>query len=310
MSPVARAVAQIPPPGIRCTGPASERIGAAKDSSFFESLSPVAPRISLRRLDAIEQALSDTDREVLLFVQRLRLCSGAQLRRVFWPVQTVESEPVARTCRRVLRRLADWRILDPLPGRTAGGRSGGSQSYTWHVGPAGLRLLGRLGFTGKRLAEPTDRLVLHTLGLTETVVGLMEAHRDGGLELVGWDSEPACWRAYIGAGGGRVILKADLFVRIGAGRVHEDRWLVEYDRSTESPVTVAGKLRRHLAYRASGTELREHGVDPRVLWLVPDQRREEVLWHLIGQLDPAERELFAVATHDAAVAFLAREARS
>jgi hypothetical protein len=253
--------------------------------------------------------MSDQDWNLLVFVQQLRLATGAQLRRTFWPGSDLDREAVARHARRSLQQLGQWRVLDRLARRAAGGRRGGSESYTWHVGPAGLRLLDRIGFTGKRLAAPSDRYVGHTLGITGLVVALTEADRAGSLELIEWQTEPACWRPFLGAGGARLILKPDLSVRIGAGRLHEDRWLVEWDMATEGPATLSGKVRRHLAYRASGTELGDSGVDPRVLWLVPNALRAEVVWALLGKLDPDDRRLFAVATHDEAAAFVAAEAR-
>jgi hypothetical protein len=251
--------------------------------------------------------MGELDRTVLVFVQQARLATGRQLRRALWG-GAADSEATARHVRRTLQRLASWRVLDRLPNRPAGGRGGGSQSFIWHVGPAGLRLLGRLGFSGKRLCPPSDRHVRHTLAITELVVRVTEADRSGDLELIEWQTEPACWRPFVGPGAARVVLKPDAFLRIGAGRLHEDRWLVEVDMATESPTTLAGKLRRHLAYRASGSELREHSVDPRVLWLVPDRRRAEVLWDLLRKLEADDRRLFAVALQAEAVRFLAAEA--
>ncbi len=110
--------------------------------------------------------------------------------------------------------------------------------------------------------------------------------------------------------GARAVLKPDLSVRLGAGQLHEDRWLVEVDMATEGAATVENKLRRHLAYRASGIELRDHGVDPRVLWVAPDAPRAGVLRSLVGRLDTHDQALFAVTTQADAVAFLAREARA
>lgn len=317
MSPVGRPVAPSRPPHIRRNEHPLGQIAAAKDRLSSLLLSPSESpagtsglrRISRRELDVIQEAMSDQDWELLAFVQQVRLATGAQLRRVFWPGIASEHEAVARQARRRLQRLGEWRVLDRVMDRVAGGRRGGSQSYIWHVGPAGLRLLDRIGFTGKRLVTPSDRYVRHTLGITEVVVALLEAHRSGGLEVIEWQTEPLCWRPFLGVGGARLTLKPDLFVRLGAGRVYEDRSLVEFDLATESAATVEGKLRRHLAYRASGQELREHGVDPRVLWLVPDPRRAEVMWELLRKLDADERRLFAVAGHREAIAFLASEAR-
>ena len=102
------------------------------------------------------------------------------------------------------------------------------------------------------------------------------------------------------------MLKPDLFVRVGAGSVSEDRWLIEVDLATEASATIRAKTLRHLAYYRSGSE----PVHPRVLWAVPDLRRAEQIAEVLRRLPtPAER-LFAICLLDEAVAFLAAEARS
>jgi hypothetical protein len=316
MSPVERPVEHLRVRQIRRTGRASSRIRAPKDQRplpfFLDSPTdpqpPIQRRISSRTLNDIQALMSESDRGLLLFVQSVRLATGAQLRTVM--DQSADDESAARTTRRTLQRLCEWRVLDRLPTRAAGGRRGGSDSYTYFVGPAGLRLLDRLGFQGRRLGAPSDRHVRHTLGIAELVVRLIAADKAGELELLAWESEPSCWRAFIGYGGQRVILKPDLAVRIGVGNLEELRYLVEFDQATESPSTLAGKLKRHIAYRASGTELAAHGIDPKVLWLVPDVQRAEVLRQLIRRLPESERPLFDVTTHADAVPLLAREARS
>lgn len=308
MSPVARPVAQMHESGTRWIEPDSRGVSATKDRRPSPPVNPARIRVSRQQLDEIQRGLSELDRSILLFVQQIRLATGGQLRRRFWGEPN--SEPVARTARRVLQRLGDWRVLDPLPGRQIGGQRGGSQGRVWHVGPVGLRVLERSGFTGKRLATPGDRFVRHTLGICELIVRLAEADRTATLELVGWDAEPACWRPFVSATGGRRVLKPDLALRIGAGRVHEDRYLVEWDEATEGRSTLESKIRRHRAYRASGQEYAEHGTDPRVLWVVPDEHRAELLWQLLRGLPSSERELFAVEIRERVIGFLAEEARS
>src|ERR1041385_710078 len=65
-------------------------------------------RISSARLASIASHLTPTDHAVLDVVARTRLCSGAQLERLFWS----QGEPGsrARKARRSLRRLTGWRI--------------------------------------------------------------------------------------------------------------------------------------------------------------------------------------------------------
>jgi hypothetical protein len=320
MSPVERPVAHRPADQNRRKEPRFRQIRAAKDQRpqlplFSEWAPPPSPpserrrRISARTLDDIQTLISEEDYGILFTVQALRLATGVQLRRLMPKPEGATADSAARTARRTLQRLGEWRVLDRLPARVAGGRGGGSDSFAWFVGPAGRRLLDRMGFVGRRLGEPSDRYVRHTLGIAEIVVRLIEASRDG-LEILSWEGEPACWRSFLGYGGQRIILKPDLAIRIGAGEIDELRYFVEFDLATESVATLDGKLRRHLAYRASGTELGAHDVDPKVLWLVPDQRRVDILATLIGRLPSRDRELFAVATHGCAISTLIAEAQS
>ncbi len=238
-------------------------------------------------------------------VSECRLASGKQLVRRFWLTRDRDTA-AARAGRRALKRLADWRVLDPLPTRTVGGLHGGSDTLIYGVGVAGVKLLARRGLVQKRLGTPGERYVKHTLAATELVVALNEANRDGTLELIEAQFEPACWRGFIDAGGGRIMLKADLFVRVGAGSVSEDRWLIEVDLATEASTTIRAKTSRHLAFYRSGSE----PVHPRVLWAVPDTRRAEQIAEVLRRLPEPAGRLFSICLLDETAEFLAAEAHS
>jgi hypothetical protein len=275
-------------------------VSAANDSLLGSHL-----RISATRLETISSRFVEADWAVLNFVSECRLASGKQLVRRFW--QTSDRDTAAaRAGRRALKRLADWRVLDPLPIRAVGGLHGGSDTLIYGVGVAGVKLLARRGLIQKRLGTPGERYVKHTLATTNLVIALHEADRDGVLELIALQSEPACWRGFLGAGAARLILKPDLFVRVGAGSVNEDRWMIEVDLATESSGTIRAKALRHIAYYKSASE----PVHPRVLWAVPDIRRAEQIADALARLPVEAKRLFAICLLDEAVAFLAAEARS
>jgi Replication-relaxation len=298
--PVARPVASRSHARIPRNGGEFPAVSAANDSL------PSRPfRISAARLEVIASRLTDSDRAVLNFVSECRLASGKQLVRRFWLTRDRDSA-AARAGRRALKHLADKRVLDPLPIRAVGGLHGGSDTLIYGVGVAGAKLLARRGLVQKRLGTPGERYVNHTLGCTELVVALHEADRDGVLELIQTQSEPTCWRGFIGAGGGRVTLKADLFVRVGAGSVNEYRWLIEVDLATEASGTIRAKAMRHLAFYRSGSE----PVHPRVLWTVPDVRRAEQITEVLRHLPTPADRLFRVCLADEVLAFLATEANS
>lgn len=299
--PVARPIASRTPTDTPSAGGDSLVVRAANDSPFGHPL-----RLSATRLDGISSRLVEGDWCVLNFVSECRLASGKQLVRRFWQTRDRDTA-AARAGRRALKHLADNRVLDALPTRTVGGLHGGSDTLVYAVGVAGVKLLARRGLMQKRLGTPGERYVKHTLAITELVVALHEASREGVLELIEPPQfEPACWRGFIGAGGGRIMLKPDLFVRVGAGSVSEDRWLIEVDLATEASATIRSKAMRHLAYYRSASE----PVHPRVLWAVPDMRRAEQIADVLRRLPAPAARLFAICLLDEAVAFLSAEARS
>jgi hypothetical protein len=252
----------------------------------------------------VGREMTERDWQVLNFVGDCRLASGAQLVRLYW--QTADREAsAARAGRRALKRLSDWRVLDPMP-RRIGSRRSGSDGLAYGVGRLGARLLAQRGYAGPRIETPGALYVAHTLACTELVVALHEADRAGLLELIETQSEPVCWRGFIGVGGSRVVLKPDLFLRVGAGSASEDRWLIEADLATEASATIRAKAERHLAFYRSGSE----PVHPRVLWAVPDTRRAEQIAEVLRRLPAPTTRLFAICLATQTVDFLASEARS
>ncbi len=136
-----------------------------------------------------------------------------------------------------------------------------------------------------------------------------EAARRGELDIIEVQSEPDCWREFLGGFGGRLTLTPDLFVRVGVGAL-EDRWQIEVDLATEASGTLLTKLNRYLAHYRSGSEQHHHGVYPRVLWGVPDAHRLEQVREVLRRLPTEAGRLFTVCVLDEVVAHLAMEARS
>jgi protein involved in plasmid replication-relaxation len=273
----------------------SHEISAAQDSPLAR---PV--RISTSRLHRIAEQMTECDRAALELVDELRLCTGAQLERAVWWQGAPENR--GRVARRALKRLHDWRVLDRLP-RSIGGVRAGSRGFVYGLGPAGARLMASDGRV-RRLGTPGDRHIAHTLAVAELAVGLMEAERAGRLELLAVEGEPRCWRRFSGPLGSRLVLKPDLYLRVGVGS-YEDRWMVEVDRATEASTTITGKARQYLAHYRTST-----GTYPRVLWTVPDDRRAEVIAEALRPLPEGAARLFSICRHDQAVARIAEEASS
>lgn len=219
MRPIARPEGAVangrkPKPGARVRGVSSPKDLAGARFSY----------ITASQVFRVGQQMVERDWQILNFLSGCRLASGQQLVRQFWQTRDREASS-ARAGRRALKRLSDWRVLDPIP-RRVGSRRSGSDGLVYGVGRLGARLLAQRGYAEARIEAPGALYVAHTLACTELAVTLGEADREGILELIEVQFEPACWRAFLGNGAGRVTLKPDLFVRVGAGSVNEDRWMI------------------------------------------------------------------------------------
>jgi hypothetical protein len=286
----------------RRTGGESGGFSTANGAAHPQSLS----YLTASRLFQISQAMSDLDWQLLTFVHDGRLASGAQIIRAFWQTDNPQSAR-ARAGRRALKRLTDWRILQVLPRHIAGMR--GSSGLVYYTGRAGVRLLAARGIHGPRVEIPGTLHLAHTLATTELALRLKEADRDGELELIEVQQEPLCWRSYPNTMGTQRVLKPDLFIRIGAG-TQEDRWMAEVDLGSESGRTIARKLALYVQHYRSGREQHEHGVYPKVLWLVPDERREQQIHDVLARQTSDTPRLFTVCRFNDATRLLASEARS
>jgi Replication-relaxation len=296
-------------PGTLSPNRPTARAGAALAgfSTAKGSVSSQSLYLTVDRLHRIASELSERDRQILGFVHDSRFASGQQLIRAFWQTADPMSSQ-ARAGRRALKRLTGWRVLEILPRRIGGIRTG-SDGLVYHVGRAGVRLLAARGTYGPRIEAPGTLHLAHTLATTELTLRLLEADQAGELEVIETQQEPQCWRSYPGVGGVQRVLKPDLFVRVGAGAL-EDRWMIEVDLASESGRTIARKAARSLEHYRSGREQSQHGTYPRVLWAVPDQQRAEQITGVLDRQSPEVRQLFTVCLLAEVAGLLASEARS
>lgn len=256
--------------------------------------------VTAARLAALEARLSERDRLVTQEVSRLRLLSGSQLRRLAF------GDVDRRSAQRQLRRLVGLGVLARLQRRIGGVRAG-SDGSVYELDIAGQRLVtgwASAAATGRahRRPEPGQRFAQHTLACSELFVRLVEASRDGGVELLEHQAEPACWRRRVGAFGRATVLRPDAFVRLGVGD-RELWWFVEIDRATESLPVIRAQAGAYLAHFRSGVE----AVMPRVAWLAPDDHRAGLLGEALHGLGGISRDLFVTGTHESAVRVLTGE---
>ena len=146
--------------------------------------------------------LSSRDIALLKSLSSLRLATSQQLERLHFREGSTATQ--ARRCRRALQRLVEQRLLGRLERRIGGVRAG-SAGFIYCLAPKGYQVLnlhagGTKGHYYRR-PEPSRHLVEHTLAGSELYVQLVEASQQGRLELLHYQSEPDCWRSYLGSGG-------------------------------------------------------------------------------------------------------------
>jgi hypothetical protein len=244
------------------------------------------------RLDLLQRQLSSKEVAILTTLADVRLATASQLERLHF------HEDTSRNRRRVLQSLTERGLVTRLD-RTVGGKRAGSMGHIFAASVAGQKLLEPSGHP-RRPAPPGQSFLAHTLQVTEVLVRLRDCERQGQIELVDFEAEPRCWRRFPGPGATQ-ICKPDAHVRVGVG-AFLDAWFLEVDRSTEGPAAIRRQLEIYRRYWASGIEQSRQGVFPRVLWLVPDERRHAALVDIIGR-QPAETwQLHQVTLTDNGVA--------
>jgi hypothetical protein len=250
--------------------------------------------VTSKRLLQLRASLTDSDWQIIFTLSRLRVATAAQLIALHLP-------DVGR--RRALRRLSALvarRVLARLP-RSVGGPGGGSAGHIYALDAAGRRLADLA--TGGRSYRPWPlgaAFLGHSVAVSDVYVRLAMAEREGALRLVQFAAEPAAWRSFHGSGGVRVTLKPDAYVVVQIDGF-EDHWFLEVDLSTEVASTLVRKCSLYRSYWQSGAEQARHEVFPRVLWLVPDERRAGLLARVIARQPADSASLFAVSLHEHAV---------
>jgi hypothetical protein len=243
--------------------------------------------VTARRLAQLERSLSARDRAVLGTLARVRVATARQLYRLHFEGVT------RRQGRASLASLTGRRLITRLP-RIIGGVRAGSSGYVYTLDVAGVRLM-RPDHDRPQRPWNVGRMFLdHSLAVTEPYVRLVEADRTRQLHLADFTTEPGCWRRFHGPGGARLVLKPDAVVRLVLGQ-YEDRWFLEVDLDTESSTALARKCDLYRRYWQAGVEQARTGVFPKVLWLVPDERRHAVVIDVIGRQPEEAWPLFAVA---------------
>lgn len=250
-------------------------------------------RLGPRGLRWARENLSERDRAVLYSVSQLRLATSRHLETLHYQ-DAATPLTAARKARRTLHRLVALGLLRRLE-RRIGGLHAGSAGYIYVLTAGGQRVIGQPG-ARRRVSEPSWPFIAHTLAVADLFV---EIHRiaakvePGDIDLLDVQTEPTCWRSWEAIGGGRNVLRPDLYLALGVG-ADELRWFIEVDRATEHRPALRAKAEAYQRYYDSDTEQRHDGVFPCVAWVVPDQLRRDELLRLLTAEGRFTEGLFAV----------------
>lgn len=252
-------------------------------------------RRSRQDLRRISSQLSERDWAIVRLLQQHRYATTSQVRRMVFRDHASQAAGT-RACVRVLDRLLTQRILTRLERRVGGVRHG-SASFVWCLDVIGDRLTRDQQQGRRRQHEPTSTFLTHTLAVTDIHVQLAEAASTGAFDLSAVQVETEAWRCYVAPGGVQRTLKPDLMVTVST-ESYDDHWYLEVDLGTESLPVLLRKCSAYEEYRRTGRPQAEHGVFPRVLWLLPTRARVTRLVAAIAAEPKLPDRLFTCITTD------------
>jgi hypothetical protein len=258
------------------------------------------------KISDLRRHLTDRDVEVLRSLETFRLLTTGQLRRLHFTNHTSLSS-ATRTTVRILGRLEDHGLIVRLE-RRIGGVAKGSRANIWQLGATGERLLRALDGdpARRRFVEPSESFTLHTLAITDLALTVIEATRASDLEILTLETEPDCWRSWIGAAGSVEWLKPDLHL-VTANSDYEAHAFVEIDRDTAHLPAIVRKCVTYQRYWATGIEQARDDLFPAVVWVVPSERRAARIRSAISTEPSLSTDLFHVVTASEALNVLGPE---
>lgn len=290
---------------------------APNNGASASTKSHAGPRVTQRRLRAIEARLSDRDLAVLASVERFRFLTADHIEAMHFN-DHASAESGGRTCRRVLVRLRREHVLGVL-NRRVGGVRAGSQGLVYFVDTAGQRIQrqGDSGRRGRSFPEPSARFLDHTLAIADVAVGIRAAADALGAEAVQVAPEKEARRPFVDRLGGTQVLRPDLYIELADRHGDEDvqAFFVEIDLGHESLPTVLRKCQQYEAYYQAGIEQRDFGGFPRVVWVMgayrPDiaERRRQTLQAALARGVRLTPELYRVTAAEEVAAQLVQEVR-
>ncbi|MCU1580043.1 MAG: hypothetical protein JWP19_2247 [Rhodoglobus sp.] len=247
----------------------------------------------------LREMLTERDLAVLVDVDRFRLLSTRQIQRLHF-TDHATGQAATRATHRVLQRLESHRVLARLE-RRVGGPQRGSAAALWQLGPRGIEALRPDAIKRGKVREPTSGLfVHHTTEVAEAAVEIIERAQTSGLDLLKLNPEQHAWVQFLGQHGQAEWLRPDLYV-VAASQDYEQHTFLEVDRATEHGPQILRKCHVYARFAAVGAAERFAGLMPRVLWVVPDKRRQGLVRRLIDGDAQLPEGLFVVTTAEGAL---------
>lgn len=255
-------------------------------------------RVGRIALERFRHMLSDRELSILASLDVYRYLTARQIETLHF-YDHASNLTGARTCRRVLERLARAGVLHRLE-RRIGGLRAGSASYVYCLDRLGYRLLHNDDGSRRRRREPSAVFLDHTLAIAQLAVDLSVAARTRVIEDLAIETEPLCWRRFSRGLAGTDTLKPDLALAFATGD-YELRWFVEIDLGSVGIGALLRKCRLYHDYWATSTEQDRHGVFPMVLWITTDNTRAAKVQHAIRTAPHLGSNLFDVVTRSGAL---------
>jgi len=259
-------------------------------------------RITKRKLYNRSQVLTERDKEILRSLRRCSFLKTGHVGRLHFKDSSTP-EVAVRGAHRTLAKLQEWGLVQLIE-RNIGGVRAGSTACVWTLALPGEELLcihereGKLSAESrKRVLEPGYPFLKHTLAVSELYTQLHTSN-----QLLKAEFEPECWRAYSTIFGNST-LKPDMYAVTKSGDgspagSYEDHWFFEVDLDTSAPKMIIRKCESYSRYFLTESEYKRIGVFPKVVWIVPNEKRRDTISEHIRERVSEFVELFAVITFD------------
>ncbi|MFC2316921.1 MAG: replication-relaxation family protein [Candidatus Saccharimonas sp.] len=212
-----------------------------------------------------------------------------------------------RLVTRYLQKLHKHKLIDVSVKRFIGGQEKGSTSTIWSISKLGFLALKQIQREkgDDSLLRPYKKLkphyIKHQLAVNEiNLYFQLIAMKNTHLKLDEVAIEEKSWRKYFSYQNRvETSLRPDLFVVTYRGD-SKISWFVEVDLASESACRVVEKCKVYVDYFISvASDGDSKDIVPAVLWIVPTEKRRNILTkHIAQNMPPAiqNQDIFIVAT--------------